>query len=206
MKKTLTLLSTALATIALSTASQAATPAATAGTTATIAVLDINRIMTESKAAKGLNEQMEKLRTTYETEIAAKEEKLRKEEEQLTKNGASMKEAELEKRKKAFEASVGELQKTVMTKQNQMQNGANEALTTVRDSVVKISGDIAKNKGLQYVQPAAGFLYFSPEVDITNDTIARLDKELPEVKVVLKDAPAPGAGGPATMPVTVPAK
>lgn len=205
MKKTLTLLSTTIATLALTTslnaapaapaaaapaAASAPASAATPAAAATIAVLDVNRILADSKAAKGLNDQMEKLRTKYESDISKKEEALRKEERVLTDEQSKMKEAELEKRKKAFETNVAELQKSIMAQQNQLTNAAQDAMNTIRESVLKISTDIAKSKGFIYVQPAAGFLHFNPEVDITTETIARLDKDLPEVKVVLKDAPA----------------
>jgi outer membrane protein len=211
MKKTLTILSTTIATLALTTSLSAtpkapASPAAAvpaaaapatgtpAGSTAIIAVLDINRIMTEAKAAKALNTKMEELRVKYETEISKKEESLRNKERQITEQQSKMKEADLEKEKKAFEASVAELQKSIMAQQNQLTNGAQDAMNTIRESVLKISTEIAKSKGFHYVQPAGGFLYYDLNVDITTETIARLDKDLPDVKVVLKDAPAtPGS-------------
>lgn len=214
MKKTMNYLTTALATIALTSSLYAApetdkkaeaekkpeaekSAANTAQTKATIAVLDVNRILTDSKAAKGLNEKMEKLRSDYETKIASKEEALRKEEAALTDQTTKIKEADLEKRKKAFEANVAELQKSIMAQQNQMTNAAQEAMNTIRESVFKITKEIAEKEGYHYVQPVAGFVYFQPEVDITTKTIERLDKELPEVKVVLKEVAAPATPVPA---------
>lgn len=208
MKKTMNYLTTALATIALTTSLYAAPEAdkkaaeekkpeaeksasTTAQTKATIAVLDVNRILTDSKAAKGLNEKMEKIRSDYEAKIASKEEALRKEEAALTDQTAKIKEADLDKRKKAFEANVAELQKSIMAQQQQMTNAAQEAMNTIRESVFKITKEIAEKEGYHYVQPVAGFVYFAPEVDITTKTIERLDKDLPEVKVVMKDAAAP---------------
>jgi|GEM_PF-619782 len=207
MKRSLALLSSALATLTLSTATwaapEAAKPAAGAAVanpgaaTSVIAVLDVNKILSDSKAAKGLNEQMEKLRVKYETDISKKEESLRAEEKALTEQQTKMKEADLEKRKKAFEANVAELQKSVMAQQNQLNQGAQEAMDKIRESVLKISKDIAATKGYKYVAPAAAFLHFEPADDITTETITRLDKELPEVKVVIKDAPADKAAVPA---------
>lgn len=201
MNKTLTFLSSTIAALTLTTslsaapaataaAAPAAAPATAAKAGAAIAVLDVNRILTESKAAKGLNTQMETHRVKFETEIAKKEEALRKEEAELTKNQSTMKEAELEKRKKAFEGNVAELQKSIMAQQNMLTNGAQDAMNTIRESVLKIASDIASTEGYDYVQPAASLLFFKPGVDITDKTIARLDKELSEVKVVLKEAPA----------------
>lgn len=195
MRKSLALLTSALTTLTLSsavyaTAKTEAKPAAAAGSASLIAVLDVNKILTDSKAAKGLNDQMEKLRVKYETEISKKEEALRAEEKQLTEQSAKMKEADLEKRKKAFEASVADLQKSVMTQQNQLNQGAQDAMDKIRETVVNISKDIAATKGYKYVQPAAAFLYFDAADDITAETVARLDKDLPEVKVSIKDAPA----------------
>ncbi len=210
MKKTLTFLTSSLAALALSTSLCSATDASkakadaskteaakpVAGSTAVIAVLDVNRILTEAKAAKGLNTQMETLRTKYETDISKKEESLRNEERALTDQSSKMKEAELEKRKKAFEANVAELQKSIMAQQTQLTNAAQDSMNTVREAVLKISSEIAKAKGYNYVQPAAGFLYHSPDVDITTETITRLDKDLPEVKVVLKEVAVTPAAAP----------
>lgn len=203
MKRSLALLSSALTTLTLSSAALAATEAAkpaanqTTGTTSLIAVLDVNKILSDSKAAKALNEQMEKLRVKYETEISKKEEALRAEEKQLTEQQTKMKEADLEKRKKAFEASVADLQKSVMVQQNQLNQGGQEAMDKIRESVLKISKDIAATKGYKYVQPAAAFLHFDPADDITTETITRLDKDLPEVKVVIKEVAADKTAAPA---------
>lgn len=188
MKKLLRLSTLLLTTlIGISSANAATAPTAGNATpttaTASTAIIDVNRILAESKAAKGLNEQMNTLRTQYEKEIYKKEEALRTQEKQLE----GMKAEKLEKARKELEASVAQFQKSIMMQQNKLQQAAQEAMDKIREKVISISNEVAKSKGFVYVQPAAGFLYFPAETDITAATITRLDKELPEVKVTVKN-------------------
>lgn len=149
---------------------------------ATIAILDVNKILSESKAAKGLNDQMNSLRVKVEQTIMKKEEELRSKEKELEKLTGD----KLEKARTALEAQVAEFQKTIMSQQNDLQQAAQQAMDKIRDKVIAISGEVANGKGFAYVQPAAGFLYYPTNTDITTETIAKLDKDLPSVKVEVK--------------------
>ena len=148
---------------------------------ATTAIIDVNRILSESKAAKGLNDQMNTLRTNYEKDIYKQEEDLRAQERKLE----GLKGEALEKARKDLEGKVAKFQKEIMMQQNKMQQAAQNAMDQIREKVVNISNEVAKSQNFVYVQPAAGFLYYPKEADITSATITKLDKDLPSVKLTV---------------------
>ncbi len=151
-----------------------------------IGVLDVNRIITEAKASKDINKQMEAFRTGYQATVMKQEKTLRASEKQLTASQKSLSPKDFEKKKKEFEAQVVELQKAIMTQNNELQKSAQFAMEKIRTHVVEISKDIAGKRGFAFILPSNVPIYYEQQFDITDLIIKQLDQKLPKMKIDIK--------------------
>jgi outer membrane protein len=49
--------------------------------------------------------------------------------------------------------------------------------------VIQVVGELAEQRGFNLVLPSANVLLFSPQIEITDEVLGKLDERLPEVQV-----------------------
>ena len=148
-----------------------------------IGLLDINRIIGESSAAKDANTQVAKFKGEFQAEIQKQETKLRDLNNKLIEQQKTLSEADFEKKKKEFDGKVANLQKTVMARDQELQQAAQDSMETVRNSVMEISEKIRTERGFSMVIPSSFAVAHDKSLDITDDVITSLNKKLPKLKV-----------------------
>lgn len=150
-----------------------------------IAVVDIKMILDESTAAKGINKQIEEKRNSYQSQVAKEEEALKKEDKKLSEQRSVLSKEAFEEKAKSFRKKVVDAQKDVQTKRTKLENAYTEALGKVRDATLKIISDLAKDKGFDIAVPKSQVLYSKDNLDISKEVLEKLNKQLPDVKVVV---------------------
>lgn len=168
---------------------------------AKIAILDVNRIIAEAKAAKAVNVQMEKFQKEFQTEIKKKEEALKALNSQLVKDEKKLDAKAFEKKKVDFDTKVANLQRTVMTRNSELQQAAQSSMEQVRGAVVEISEEVRISGDFSLVLPSSFPVTFDKSLDITDKVIIALNKKLPTVTVKIAKAKIP-----AKIPAKAPAK
>ncbi len=150
-----------------------------------IAVLDIQRILRESLAAKSVRPQADKIRGKYQKEVRNQESQLRKAEQDLARQRAILSpEAYAQKRRK-FEERARTAQRSVQGRKRQLDKAFGGAMEKVRGALVKIAAKIASERKINLVLPKSVVLLSLKSLDITDQTLARLNKQLPSVKVTV---------------------
>lgn len=192
--RTVTYLKLASLSLAL-VAVAALAPVAALAQTATgngIATINIQAILTDSAAAKSAKSQIESKRTEYQNDLKKLTETLRKEEQAIKEQSSLLSPEAFEQKKKEFVAKANDAQKSQIDKSERLSAANNQALGTIQDAVSKIVQNIVKTKGAKVVIPTNNLLYATPDLDITKEVLAQLDKDLPSVKVNFS-APASAA-------------
>ena len=151
-----------------------------------IGVIDVNRIITEAKAAKDINKQMEQFRKDYQAKISSQEKSLRAEEKKLAEQQKTLSPKEFNVKKKAFEGRVVELQKEIMAQNQALQQAAQSAMEKIRSNVIEISEIERKKRGFSMNIPSTVPVSFDPAYDITSEVISQLNSKLPGMKVDFK--------------------
>ena len=146
-----------------------------------IAVVDVQKIMQESNASKGVSKSFESLRETYQKEISSLEDKLRKSEEELRKQQTVLAPDALAAKRRDFEKQVGEVQKTVQNRKRALENALNEAMAVVHKSMVEIVADVARERGANLVLARQQFVLVDTQLDVTDTVMERVNKKLPQV-------------------------
>ncbi len=155
-----------------------------------IAVVDLQAVFKESKGGKNIQEQLDKLRKNLQDEFSKQEEKLRGEDQELTKKRASLPAEEFTKKRREFEKNLADAQRTVQEKRKQLEQAMGEATQTLQGKIFQIVGKISEDNGVTLVLTRSQVFLAQRSIDITKDVIANLDAQLTTVPVVMSSAKA----------------
>ena len=150
---------------------------------ATAAVIDYQRVMREAQAAESIRVQIEARRLRYQSEIALEEQRLVEADRELARQRSILSTEAFNERRKTFEEDVAEVQRMLQTRRQQLDDVAAMAMSEVREAVIQVVGELAEQRGFNLVLPSANVLLFSPQIDITDEVLDQLDRNLPDVRV-----------------------
>lgn len=159
------------------------TPAAALADATGIATINIQAILSNSAAAKSAKQQIDAKRDEYQNELKKIEDTLRKEEQAIAEQRSLLSPEALEQKANEFRTKLTNAQKNVQEKRERLGDANNQALGSIQDAVLKIVEGLVKSKGIKVVIPTNNLLYATPDLDITKEVLAQLDKDLPSVKV-----------------------
>jgi len=177
----------------------AAPPAATAvPTQLTVVVVDVQKLLQESKAAKMVRQQIETKRAEYAKEISHQEDELRKERDALQRQQAGLSQEALNAKGREFQQKVNDLDRTVQAKRQALEKSNADTLQKIQESMVKIITAIAKDRKANLVLQRSELVLFDQQFDITDQVLQKLDEELPTLNVAfVEPQPVPATPVPA---------
>jgi Skp family chaperone for outer membrane proteins len=150
---------------------------------ATAAVIDYQRVMREARAAESIRTQIEARRVLYQSEIAEEEQRLVEADRELARQRSILEPEVFSERRKAFEEDVAEVQRMLQSRRQQLDDVAAMAMSEVREAVIRVVGELSEQRGFNLVLPSANVLLFSPQIDITDEVLEKLDVDLPDVRL-----------------------
>ena len=206
-----TLMTAAFAALALVAAAGTA-PAFAEAKPTVIAFVDVPRVLKDSAAAKNVRDQLAKQQQTYEAEIKAQEDKLRAEDQDIQKARATLTPEALQKRARDFQTKVEAFRQQFDRRRTQLSFAQDDAMRQLQPVLEKICREVALEVGASVVLDSSRVLVSASSLNITDKVLARLDKQLPTLKLnfnapqTASQAPsAPSAGASAPAPAA-PAK
>ncbi len=150
---------------------------------AVVAVVDYQRLLKESKAARAVRTEIENRRKRYREELRKQEQELLQQERELTRQRGVLSPAAYAKKRKEFERRAAEVQRQVQKRRRELDAVAAEAYARIREVIIRIMGELAEQRGLNLVLPSSAVLLFSPRIDLTAAVLEQLDARLPSVEV-----------------------
>ncbi len=153
-----------------------------------IAVVDIDRLLSETRAAKSIRKQVTAQQEAFDKQMQALEKQLIESLNKLKKEAQNpdSKKEDLEKKKHEFETKRFEAKKTLKRKMNALNKGASEAMNRLSDGIFSVCAQIAKEKKYDLIITRNNVIIGAKSLDITDEVMKRLNKDLPEVKVSIK--------------------
>jgi Skp family chaperone for outer membrane proteins len=148
-----------------------------------VAVVDIQRVMRESAAAKSIQGQIEKLRASYQKEITKQENDLRNAEQELNRQRTLVSPDAFNERRRQFEQKVGHLQRDVQNRKRELDKSFSTAMRTVETSLREVIEQLVTERRLSLVLIKSQTIYNAPEFEMTDEVMKRLNAKLPSVKV-----------------------
>ena len=148
-----------------------------------ISVVNIQKIMKDSVAAKSAKQQLSAKQKQFQTQLNAREQALKTQNDELLKQRATLTKDEMKTRVASFRKKAGEAQGEAQKKRVSLDKAFNQALSDIQKNVTAIIGEIAKEKKIALVIPASQTMHYDPEMDISADVLARLNKRLHSLKL-----------------------
>lgn len=148
-----------------------------------VAIVDIQRILQASKAAKSVQQQLDAQRSKFQTEIATEETGLREAEQKLAKLRETAKTDEYVEQEQKLQQRFMSVERHVQARRKALDQGNTDAMNVVRKGLVDIVSQIAKERGVNLVIVKQQVIWNDQTIDITDDVLVRLDKALPQVPV-----------------------
>jgi Skp family chaperone for outer membrane proteins len=148
-----------------------------------IAVVDVQQLMNDSKAAQSIQRQGKDLLKDYQEDIKNLEEKLKKNEQKVIDARKAEDEAAFKKEFEAFQKSLQDSRKEQQKLGLENDKAVAEALNVLRGKIVEIVNEMTVENKYDLVITRADILTVSRDIDITAEVMTRLNKDLKTVKV-----------------------
>lgn len=152
-----------------------------------VAVIDLQKIMKESKATVSIHDQVEKKRDQFQKDITKDEERLKKRDKELGEKHNVLSPEAFDKERKDFAKDVEGVQRGVQKKRIQLDRAYAKAMSEVQAQISEIVKGIAKENGISITFPASETLFYAENLDITDQVLKQLDQKLPKVTVKIEE-------------------
>ena len=148
-----------------------------------IAIVDLNLILSESKAAKNATKQFEAIQKSTEEKIVASDKKLLEERNKLIEQQSVIAPEAFELKAKDYEKKLQEYQADKQNKLRKLEGVLQKARNEILEKVKPILEDLSKELGVTVILEKNSVLLSASNMDITDAVIKKLNKELPKIKV-----------------------
>lgn len=148
-----------------------------------IAVLDIEKIVKESKAMKYIQNKVSKQQDKYQILVTKKQTALEKEQKKVEGKKSVLSKVAFEKEVTEFEMKVEELKEFVDRKQNSLKKASLDSMSKVNNIIKDIIAEISKEKNIDVIIPANEALYYNDRLDITEEVLTELNNQITKVKI-----------------------
>lgn len=151
-----------------------------------LAVVDVNQILSDSKAAKSIQNQVEAQRKKFLKEIEGEENKLREEQKKIEKQSADLSKEDLAKKAQEFETKRLEARKLLHGRKAALDNAYGEGMKVLSNTIYDVVEKISEEKGYDLVITRQNVVVGASSLDITAEVMDKLNAALPDVKLDIK--------------------
>jgi outer membrane protein len=166
----------------------------------TFGIIDMRKVMNTSDAAKDVISQIEVKSKEYQAQISKDEDSLRSAEQELIKQKDTLSKEAFDDKYKALAEKGQQEQKLVQEKKSILDRAFDGAMTTLRQDAAAIVRTEAKDKHYSAVFLADAVMMSTPDLDMTDEVVAELNKTVKKIPVDWASAMAvseAASGGPA---------
>ena len=152
-----------------------------------IAVLDVQQVLRRAVAAKRIRKVMEARRKEFEEEISEERLQLQGEENQLRKQSTILSPEAMNNKRRVLENKVSDLRRKAEQKRGILNRAFNGATRELRQEIAKVLADLMKERNITITLARKAVLVFDQRLNVTEEVLKRLDKNLPNLKIDFKN-------------------
>ena len=150
-----------------------------------IAIVDVQRILQESLAAKSVQKQLEAQRSKFQNEIEGEENGLRDAEQELTKERDRLPAPAYADREQQLHQRFSTVEEHVQERHKVLDQAFTDSMNAVRNALLDVVQKAAHEHGANMVVVKQQALWADQPLDITDEVLKKLDQKLPKVDVVM---------------------
>tara|TARA_R110002072_G_scaffold94912_7_gene209348 strand:- start:4226 stop:4819 length:594 start_codon:yes stop_codon:yes gene_type:complete len=153
-----------------------------------IGVVDVQKVLRDSKAAKSIRPEFEKMRKAFQKQVSEQEQRLRQAEQELSRQRAILAPEAFSQKRRAFSEEARKAQSSVQERRRQLDRAFNDTKNEILKNLVVVAQEVAEAKKLNMLLEKRFVFLSAKTMDVTNEVIARLDKRLPKLAVKMGKA------------------
>lgn len=150
-----------------------------------IGVVDVQRVLSESKASKSVRPEIDRMRKAFQKQVSEQEQKLRQVEQELNRQRAILAPEAFAQKRRVFSDDARKAQNDVQVRRRELDRAFNNTKNEILKNLVVVAQAVAEDKKLNVLLEKRFVFLSAKTMDVTDDIIARLDKRLPKLKVDL---------------------
>ncbi len=151
-----------------------------------IGVVDVQKLLSESKAAKDMQTKVKKHQDKFVEELRSQEEELRKQEKALVDQRATLKPEDFAKKRKEFEEELIKTRRSAQENKRELDKAAGKALNKLRAEIFKVVEKISEEDGYNLILSRQNVILGANAIDISEETLKRLDKAVQSIPLEIK--------------------
>lgn len=148
-----------------------------------IAIVDVQRILQESGAAKSVQAQIENHRSRFQAQIAAEEKELREAEQKLTTMRQSGNSEAFSEQEQKLRQRFMTVERHVQARRKVLDQAFTEAMSTVRQNIIDIVQRVSQERGVNLAIVKQQVIWNDGTIDMTDEVLKRLNAKLPRIDV-----------------------
>ena len=156
-------------------------PSAFANTSTSIAVVDIDAILSESKAAQSVKKQIASKRDSFVKQVKTEEDKLRQEQKEIEAKRNDLSKEELVKKFQEFEKRRIAARNKIQEQKGQLDQSYGRAMNTLTKVIYEVCQAIADEKEIDLVITKQNIVVGNKSLNITNEVMSRMNSKLPNL-------------------------
>jgi len=144
-----------------------------------IAAIDVQRIYRESAAAKAFRQEIDKRRAVEQDQFRAREKALLETDKELKRQRTILSNAIFTQKSQELAKQVETLNREIQNHNKTLKNLLDRGIREVQKSLIDVVQEIAVERGFDLVITAGSVVLQNPQLDITEEAMARLNARLP---------------------------
>ena len=148
-----------------------------------IAVVDIQRLQSQSEAAQSIQKQLEERRDALQNEFAGYEQELRDNEKKLVEGRENITPEEFAAHRKEFEGKLLETRQLVQKRRRDLEIAVAQASKILNDEIFKIVAEETEKEGYQLVLTRQNVVLVEKSIDITERVLTALNEKIKTIKL-----------------------
>ena len=149
------------------------------------AVVDIQKIMTESESAKSIQKQVQSEREKLQSEFSGYEEKLRANEKELMAERGDLTPEDFKSKRDQFQKDLQETGALVQTKKRNLERAMVEGTGKLRDLVLEEVARISEERNYDVVMTRQNIVLVTKTLDITDEVLAAVNAKSKNISLDL---------------------
>ncbi|HEC90457.1 MAG TPA: OmpH family outer membrane protein, partial [Alphaproteobacteria bacterium] len=142
-----------------------------------VAIIDVNEIRRKAKVVQNIRDQINKYRKIFQAEIKKEEDKLRKANQELSRQRAILSPEAFAEERRKFEQRLVGVQRKVRERRRSLDRAFSTSMRAVEKRLSIIVTGIAKIKKLSLILRLDQTVLAAQALSITNDALAVLDRK-----------------------------
>jgi len=149
--------------------------------TPVFAIIDVQKILRDSTAVKGLTTRIDGERQAYQAELRKKEDAVRTADQELARQRSILTADAYAAKRKELEQQMANLQREVRERKRALDQAFGQGMNRIQNELAKVAAEIADENGLDLVLSKAAVVIVKPEFEFTAEALKRLNERLPDV-------------------------